>query len=341
MTDAASQPAETQWFWDRYWQADRLAACLVDPATGNYEPAIRDAWEQFFTSLADGARLLDIGTGNGAVAVIAFESAARTQRQFEIHGVDRADIDPARFTHATPAVIRFHARTPAESLPFPAAHFDAITGQYALEYTDIERSLRELSRVAKPGARLHFILHARGARPVNAAAAGLDDILYAMDTLRILDKARALMRAAFAFERAERRDAGLEAEARTARENYLVAARALDERYSRSTDQALLEEMLGGVRYAWDHRREFTLDYILAGTDAIETEVRAHRARLENMCTVALTRAGAEALCRDLSTAGFENISLNEFRTRSNEDFWGWQVTARQGRPSARAARAT
>lgn len=338
MTDTASQPVKTQWFWDRYWQADRLTACLADPATGNYEPAIREAWEQFFAGLADGVRLLDIGTGNGAVAIIAFEAAARGGKHFDIHGVDRADIDPARFTHAAPAAIRFHGRTPVESLPFPAAHFDAITGQYALEYTDIERSLKELNRVAKPGARLRFVLHAEGARPVSAAKAGLDDIIYAMDTLRILDQARALMRGAFAFERAERRDAGLETEARAARENYLVSARTLDERYSRSTDKGLLEEILGSVRYAWDHRREFTLDYILAGMDAIETEARAYRARLENMCAVALTRAGAEELCRDLSAAGFENVSLSEFRTRNREDFWGWQLTARQGRCSARSA---
>lgn len=342
MPEAVHDPVSPQWFWDRYWQADRVAACLTDAQTGNYQPAIREAWERFFGDIGDGARMLDIGTGNGAVAIIAFDSAARGGKRLEIHGVDRADINPASHVHianAALAAIRFHGRSAAESLPFPDAHFDAITGQYALEYSDMQYSLPEIARVARPGARLRFILHAKDARPVMAAAANLDDIRYVMDTLGLLDKARTLMRAAFAFEHAEHRDAELEAEARRARGIYLAAARAADERYTRSPDKLLLNDVLVNVSYAWDHRRKYTLDYILKGIDAVETEVQAHHARLENMCAVALSKSEAENLAETFRSRGFENVSLAAFRTPGEEGFWGWELSARKPGISAPTGR--
>lgn len=334
MPATAPDTVSPQWFWDRYWQADRVAACLTEAMTGNYLPAIRSAWERFFAGFASGARLLDVGTGNGAVAIIAHETAARSGKRFDIHGVDRAGIDPARFVHAAPealAAIRFQGRVAVEHLPFPDAHFDGVTGQYALEYTDTERSLPELARVAQGGARLRCILHARDARPVQAASAELEDIIYATDTLRILERARTLMRTAFAFERGDHYDAALEARARAAREDYRTAARALDQRYPDTPDKPMLANMLGSVRHAWDHRREFTLDYIVKGLDAIETEVQAHRARLENMCAVALTEPGAQGVCERLRALGFESVVLQKFRAPGDKDFWGWELTARKG----------
>lgn len=342
MPEAVHDPVPPQWFWDRYWQADRVAACLTEAPTGNYQPAIRDAWERFFKDIGDGARMLDIGTGNGAVAIIAFETAARGGRHFEIHGVDRADINPAGHVHLASAAladIRFHGRTAAESLPFPDAHFDVITGQYALEYSHMERSLPELGRVAGPGARLRFILHARDARPVIAASATLDDIRYVLVSLGLLDKARALLHAVFAFEYAGHYDADLEARARQARDTYLAAARAANERYAHSLDKPLFEDILVNVSYAWDHRREYTLDYLLKGMDAVETEVRAHQARLENMCAVALTEAQSKNLGERFHASGFEDVSLTAFRTPGEEGFWGWELTARKPEVSAPARR--
>ncbi len=331
MNGPADNEANNGWHWDRYWQADRLSACLADTATGNYAQAIRTGWAAFFEPFPDGARLLDIGTGNGAVPLIARETAVQAGRRFEIHGVDRADIDPARFVHATPgalADIHFHGRTSAESLPFPDRHFDGLTGQYALEYTDPASSVRELARVAKPGARLRFVLHAEGATPVAGAARCLAEIAFLTEELRILDKARVLMRAAFAFEQANAFDTRLEDEARKAREQYLAAARAADARYPGAGSKALFSEILDGVRAAWDHRRNFTLDYILTGLDRIDQETRAHAARLEDMRRAALSREELAALATLLREKGFGGVRTGELRAPEDARLLGWELQA-------------
>src|SRR5690348_5313060 len=59
--------------WDQYWHADRLASCL-NLDTPNYTADMRAGWSGFLSPLPDGARVLDICTGNGAVAAIAVET---------------------------------------------------------------------------------------------------------------------------------------------------------------------------------------------------------------------------------------------------------------------------
>jgi SAM-dependent methyltransferase len=323
---------DDDWHWSRYWQADRLSACPADGATGNYVPAIHAGWTAFFGSFRDGASLLDIGTGNGAIAILAHATAAAKGLHFDIHAVDRADIDPTRFVKTAPeslAEIQFLGKTPAESLPFPQAHFDGISGQYALEYTDMPAAVRELCRVAKPGAYLRFVLHANGAVPVEGAARDLQEIDFLTRKLKLSDKARALMRAAFAFERAAAYDSRLEEAARRARQTYLEAARQADEHYPGADSKTMFADLLGGVRTAWDHRHELTLDYILEGIDATDTEILAHAARLTDMRKAALSSVAVEELADRFRTIGCTSISFAELRPPEDPRFWGWELTMR------------
>lgn len=330
MTNADStQPGS---HWNRYWRSGQLAACLQQGNAGNYKPEIRSAWESFFDQFPDGARLLDIGTGNGAIALIAEETAAAAGRRFEIHAIDRADINPLRFVRAAPAAlarIRFHGHTRAESLPFPEAYFDGISGQYALEYTNLPAAVPELRRVAQQSAHLRFILHAEDAVPVLGAARDLQDMALLLKELRLLDKGRAAMRAAFAFESAPAYSAQLEIAAREARRIYMDAARLADAHYSQAESKAIFAEVLGSMRRAWERRCTLTLDYILKGIDAIEVEIRAHKARLEDLQQAALSRTAAERLVEQFHGCGFCNVALGEWRLVGDTRIWGWELTVR------------
>ncbi|MGH8398789.1 MAG: hypothetical protein ACRETA_11180, partial [Gammaproteobacteria bacterium] len=48
-----------------------------------------------------GVRVLDIGTGNGAIAIIANDTARSLGRQLEIHASDQSDIDPVTYLRGT------------------------------------------------------------------------------------------------------------------------------------------------------------------------------------------------------------------------------------------------
>jgi methylase of polypeptide subunit release factors len=60
----------------------------------------------FFQNLPDNASILDIGTGNGAVAFLARDARDSLKRQFHVEGIDAAVIHPAAAAgcHGMPVV---------------------------------------------------------------------------------------------------------------------------------------------------------------------------------------------------------------------------------------------
>ena len=81
--------------WEAYYRGGAISTCPIG-LDANYTLDIRDAWVEFFAYFPSGARILDVGTGNGAVALIARDAATAAGTQLEIHGSDLALIDPPR-----------------------------------------------------------------------------------------------------------------------------------------------------------------------------------------------------------------------------------------------------
>lgn len=147
--------------WSRLWKAGVLHSCATG-IQGNYDGAIRAFWERQFDALNDGARVVDLGTGNGPLLLLARERAAARGVGLELHGVDLADIDPV---HAIVdgerlyAGIRFHPRTSACELPFADGEVDMLCSQFGFEYAPREQAVAELLRVARPRARIALVVH--------------------------------------------------------------------------------------------------------------------------------------------------------------------------------------
>ena len=104
--------------------------------------------------LPEPALVLDMATGTGAVA---FRVARRSQVR-----VIAADVTRAMLLQAQARAAR-DGRTPpidliectAEAMPFPDAAFDAVIFTYLLRYvSDVPATLRELTRVVRPGGMM-------------------------------------------------------------------------------------------------------------------------------------------------------------------------------------------
>lgn len=163
--------------WEKYYKTGALATCPT-AADGGYDLEVKRVWVEFFSTLPDGARILDIGTGNGVVAAIAAECEAAQGFRWEIHASDLARIDP--MTHVADAERRFssvtfHPGTANEQLPFSNAYFDAVSGSYALEYGDRDKTLAELFRVLRPQGDAQFLIHSADSVLVDAARAALGE----------------------------------------------------------------------------------------------------------------------------------------------------------------------
>ena len=112
-------------------------------------------------------RLLDLATGTADLALLCARHA---------RSVLGADISEGMLSHGRTKVDRAGladrvelVRAASESLPFPDGHFDAVTVAFGVRnFDDLDRGLREMKRVLRPGGRV-FVLEFSKARGLMGA----------------------------------------------------------------------------------------------------------------------------------------------------------------------------
>ncbi|MEU9993381.1 class I SAM-dependent methyltransferase [Streptomyces sp. NPDC048045] len=127
----------------RAWagQADAYAASFAKlcayPVSGLLDAA----------GVREGVRVLDVGTGTGTAAAVAWERGAT---------VTAVDAEPGMVAQAALAAPEADVRLAAlPCLPFADEEFDAVVGNFVLNHVGRPReTLRELRRVTRPGGRI-------------------------------------------------------------------------------------------------------------------------------------------------------------------------------------------
>ena len=173
--------------WQDFLQSGALTSCPTT-SLGTYDKGLVDGWNKFFEKISSGSCVLDIGTGNGPILLIAKRVNQESGRNFELHGADRAAIDPPRFVRGSAGQfdgIVFHPRCPTEKLNFESESFDVVTGQYALEYGAINKSVHEIARVMKPVACARFVVHHELSAVVDNARTAIKEANWIIKDLKV------------------------------------------------------------------------------------------------------------------------------------------------------------
>lgn len=142
--------------WTLYWRADNQDSCVA-AATPRDAEALSQIWQRFAARLTAGARVLDLATGNGTVAL----ALLRGNGSLRITGVDKADIDPLRFLSSPGPLhaVQFAGAIDICSLPFEPGSFDVLTSQFGIEYAPLAEAVRSAAAVLRSGGRLNFLMH--------------------------------------------------------------------------------------------------------------------------------------------------------------------------------------
>lgn len=296
--------------WSRYWQAGPLH-CLAESFTGNYDGGIGSFWKEVSSSLGEGQRVLDIGTGNGALPALLEELCPETM--LRIDAVDLAQPSPrwhAALPRETRDRIRFHGNVRAEVLPFADARFDLAVSQYGVEYSDHAASARELARTLKPGGRCAFVLHHAASR---LHAVARDEVT----------AAEHLLASGGLFEHAERLLPYL-AKAAAGQAGQLRAdAGANEARESFNRTMQSLQESAGGLQHpqllldAWQWvarmnqavlQREASPVQAAGHLEAYRQDIDQARLRSAELIAHALDEAGIDRFTATLASAGFIQV---------------------------------
>lgn len=293
--------ADDRWAWDRYWHADRVASCMDGAGSSNYDARIAEAWAEHFAVLPRRTRILDLCTGNGAIAVMAMEASPG----FEVTGVDLASIEPAAFVSSNLDQlrrIRFVPNMPAEALSLPAGGFDAVVSQYGIEYSDMDRSLPEAVRMLAPGGRLRFAMH---------AAEGA----VAADTRRSIGEAEFLLDEIDLTGRAERCLAAPSPETEAGFQEGLKAA---ENRIPDAVDVAMLSTVHRLLKQNYDERHSVDRETLIGWARALHDDIAAHRERQRALLGSALSSDELAGLTERLESLGLTDVTTGEQRDGSN-----------------------
>lgn len=150
--------------WDSYWlSTETLSSFAQSNHKDGYQGDVLYFWNAIFKEFQNSANLLDIGCGNGALAVLA----EQYPNEFKITAIDAAKIDPIKHFNNNEKVsislnkIKFISQMHCENLSFDDSSFDYLISQFGIEYSDIKQSLPEANRVLKSGGEVIALVHHR------------------------------------------------------------------------------------------------------------------------------------------------------------------------------------
>lgn len=273
------------WAWDQYWRDGRLASCGGEGGVG-YQEAIARGWHAFFGSLPTGSRILDVCSGNGAIARVAEKIASERGIRFAIDAADAAQLVPPGI--GVGGMIRFHSRAQAEDLPFPADSFDVVVGQYGVEYTDLAHSLPELARVSGKACRLRFLTHAREGIVVGNARSQLAEI----GLLRNSD----IFAAAQALAQAQGDSAPSREAIQVLWQRYQDSVRQVAQAAASSVEPVMFTNTTQVLNHALSVQAQVGTQPIIDKIAEVSSSIQAHATRLQAMVEASIDEKNAHDL---------------------------------------------
>jgi len=306
--------------WETYYRGGMIATCPLGP-DGGYDFEVRDAWVEFFSMLPSEARILDVGTGNGVVALIAAEMASTQGRNWQIHATDLAQIDPKRHVRDGArrlAGITFHAGVATEHLPFESESFDAVSGHYSLEYTDTAAALAEIHRVLKPASDAQFIVHHADSMLFHSAGHSLRESEIVLAETNVFRR----------LHRIVTMEQVVPGTTQRATDELRAAIQVLKHELEQARQSGrghVLSVALDAVQKLLVARKEMKPAAVGLEVDRAEAEMRDSVQRLNDLIGHARTQQDMESIERDAAAAGFSLIErMPLYYARSN--LVGWQL---------------
>jgi len=298
--------------WDDYWHHGFLTSC-ADAFQGNYQGRLRLVWEDFFRSAEKNTTILDIGTGNGAIALIASRISAELQADFEIHAIDQAEIDPQsrlKTNRNDLARICFHSKTPAEHSGLPDRSVNRVSGQYALEYTRLAETITELGRICAPGAKLLFVMHHADSVVLQTAAEELG-LAEKIDDSGFFDHAGDLLAMLSAAPPGQAQKLAADPKAEACRNQLNRAAAELNALSASTSHPQILQTTLQSVGECFK-KQHTSGDKVLQLFARYRQQIAANLARLRDLQNAAVSEKKGREIVELFETQGFVTEPLED-----------------------------
>ncbi|MEN8251128.1 MAG: class I SAM-dependent methyltransferase [Bacteroidota bacterium] len=306
--------------WTSYWQTGVTGSFGAQEPKW-YKEILEPFWQDIFSSLPQKAEILDVATGNGAIARIAALSSKNNDREFSITASDKARQKPAETNYDNG--IKYLLNSPTENLEFPGHQFDLITSQFGIEYSDIKKSLPTLFKHLKPGAELIFIAHNSQSIICNESREELNQYRSILDEQPIFKKLDQLITSM--GEIRSRSDLAALKSNRSADKSREAFNRLVAKLTARYSEGIVIADLLKQINPIFKQMMMAPVSEKLKFSNTIKLNMQQARLRLQDMVSAALDEKGVKQLLLLAENTGFECSEASKLEDDSTH-LLAWKI---------------
>lgn len=167
--------------WTNYWQTSGALNSFAEGSSAvGYSGDVKEFWFKLFSQLPEDSRIVDLGTGNGALALLAQLYSDKKSFDWTVVGIDAAKIDPFGIKTLNEEKqrsfkkIEFVGSTFIESMEFPDDSISAFISQFGFEYSETEKSLNKVHKSLRPKGKLCLVMHTDDSEIVIESKTGME-----------------------------------------------------------------------------------------------------------------------------------------------------------------------
>lgn len=319
--------------WNQYWNSPGVLNSFSEGLSNEgYRGTIHKTWQSLLSELKSGSRVLDLGCGNGGLALLATEVSLVESKNFKIDAADAATINPVQQFHKQPAIARklesitFHSEMPAENLGFEDHSLDAVISQFGFEYSDRKKSIKEVNRVLKQGGVFGAICHNASSAITEECRAGAEFIDHLLNHTPVFPLTEVILTLA---EQAipQLGDKGFQEYKiyRVQRNSVMWIIEQFRKQFNNAGHKVWLDEVEGRIQTVLDKLDSKHLPDIRRFLGFHYEQLSGQQKRIGEQASVALSEKDIEQLKLEFKTNG---LSLNTAEIALEEGVTGWLLTA-------------
>jgi len=321
--------------WSQYWRRDSITT-FSRRFNENYDGEFQVFWDAQFEALPHGARIVDLATGNGAIALLAQQYARAHAKAFQVTGLDYAQIDPVTILASHEglmpllAEIKFLSGVPVENTGLADDSVDLLTSQYGFEYAQREAAGAEAWRVLKPGGHMALILHHTESAVVGLAKDGLSQVRFCLKKEELDKRVTALVRAmGEATSTAERRALKHNPKTERLRQKLNASVARINQRADRYRDpEGFIGVIVPNLLNVFAAYKGAGMSQKLSYIRDIRSAFDSFRERMADLQGAALSPSVFDELCELLESTGFLRAHSGTMHYRG--DLMGWSLIVRK-----------
>jgi ubiquinone/menaquinone biosynthesis C-methylase UbiE len=307
--------------WSNYWTTGYQSTFTGHEDSGFFIE-LAEYWKAQFSALDNGARIVDLGCGNGSVSAIA---AGCSDKGLDVIAVDYAAVERSSSVFKQYPNIEIRDQTKIEKTGIDDSSVDLCVSQFGFEYADRIGAATEAHRILKSGGKLIAVVHHRQSQISQSCASAHMQIGLCYRS-KLTDISRKLIKRLRKLEKSHRDTVSDETAKATSVEFNKVAGAVYDHG-SRLPDMEHVKYFLNELSSLFSEKAKgLSFTEKMAIIDAVDENARNYQLRMEAMLKASLDEANVKDLEQSLRDTGLniDEVSIMDH----DQQIFAWRVIA-------------